>query len=579
MTKKTALPLTSWKFGASRNDLADIITSEFKIHPMLSRILVSRNITDLEEVRKYLHPSLHDLPSPFLMEHMKCGVERLLQAITNHERVMVYGDYDADGITAVVVLVKFLRHLMETVQYYIPHRVEEGYGLNKKAIDRFKEEGVSLIITVDCGISDIEAIGYAKERGIDTIILDHHEVPPTLPPAVAVINPKRPSCRFPFKHLAAVGIVFNFLIALRGSLRSAGFWPAGNHPNLKAYLDLVALGTIGDICPLIGENRIITKIGLNLITEGRRIGVRALKEVAGLDSQPIDSIRASYSLIPRINAAGRIGSPRDAVELLLCDDYTVALETARKLDNYNRQRQAMEREVLEEILEHISRSEETGRKKSFVFASKHWHPGIIGIVASRLVDRFGRPAVLISLKDGIGKGSGRSISSFNIYEGLKRCAPLLVSFGGHRYAAGMSIREEDIDNFSVLLDRIVDETVAATADAHQTCIDTQCRLKELTADFVSQLGILAPFGSGNPEPVLCATRVNIKNASVVGNNHLRLQVMDDGITCNSIWFNQGNLYAFMGNGWSDILFTPQLNEWNGLSEIQLMIKDLSYPAG
>jgi len=374
-----------------------------------------------------------------------------------------------------------------------------------------------------------------------------------------------------------VGIGFNFLIALRGALRTAGFWSANNHPNLKEYLDLVAIGTIGDICQLMGENRIITKIGLNLITEGKRTGIRALKEVAGLENQPIDSIRASYSLIPRINAAGRIGSPREAVEMLLCDDYRLALEKARKLDSYNHQRQTMEREVLAEILEQIRQSEMTSQKNSFVFASEQWHPGIIGIVASRLVDRFGRPAVLISLKDGIGKGSGRSITEFNIYEGLKRCESFLMAYGGHRYAAGISIREEEIDNFSALLDRIVAESAVLATETHQTCIDTHCHLRDLTEDLVSQLGILAPFGNGNPEPVLCTPRVTIKNASIVGTKHLRMQVAEDGVTCNSIWFNQGDLFALMNEGWSDILFTPHINEWNGWSEVQLMIKDLAHP--
>lgn len=574
MTEALNLPVTQWRYTAGDKDIQELLARDLGILPVVSEILMSRDIQNIDNAKKYLRPSLNDLPNPFLMKDMEKGVRRIIKAIYQKERIMVYGDYDADGITAVVVLMKFLRAITSNVDYYIPDRIEEGYGLNKIAIDRLKADGVQLIVTVDCGVSDLEEVAYARSCGLDTIILDHHEVPASIPEAEAVINPNRPDCRFPFKHLAGVGIAFNFLIALRGGLRQDGFWNGRTYPNLKNYLDLVALGTIGDISPLVEENRILAKIGLDLITEDKRVGLKALKEICGIENQVIDSNKASYNLIPRINAAGRIGSPREAVELLMTDDMPQALELARKLDAYNRKRQAMERAILSEILDDISKNIDPTKKRSLVFASPNWHPGVIGIVASRLVDRFCRPAILISLKDGVGKGSGRSIPDFNIYQGLKKCGSLLISFGGHQYAAGISIKEEDISEFSMLLDDIVEANIHLDDMVSQTLIDAQCQLSDVNHNLLDQIAMLAPFGSRNPEPVLCVRNVNITGSNIVGNNHLRMRINGDGVSCNSIWFSRGNFINSVNKATSDIVFTPQVNYWNGSSEIQLKMKDI-----
>src|SRR5665647_540630 len=339
MTNEGHLPVTQWKLkGTGHENIEESLAKEFGIHRIISQMIANRHIASLEEARSYLHPSLNDLRSPFLMQDMKIGVSRLLKAIYDHEDIVIYGDYDADGITPVVILYKFIRELTPHVTYYIPDRVQEGYGLKIPVIDQFKSKNVKLIITVDCGVSDVEQIAYAKSIGIDTIVLDHHEITDQLPVAVACINPNRPDCSFPFKHLAGVGIAFYFLIALRGSLRKEGFWKDGHYPNLKEYLDIVALGTIGDIAPLVRENRIFAKIGLELITEGKRPGIRALKEVSGIEGQVIDSFRASFCLIPRINAAGRIASALDAVDLLLAENMDQARPLAEKLDLHNRRR-------------------------------------------------------------------------------------------------------------------------------------------------------------------------------------------------------------------------------------------------
>jgi len=576
MTVVNQLPATKWKLKETGDKNVEyLLSKEFGIHPIISQILVNRGILDIEAARRYLHPSLNDLHSPFLMKDMKKGVSRLLKAIHDHEEIIIYGDYDADGITSVVILYKFIKEITPHINYYIPDRVQEGYGLKIPAIDKFKNNNVKLLITVDCGISDVEQITYAQSIGIDTIVLDHHEISGPLPPAVASINPNREDCSFPFKGLAGVGIAYNFLIALRGSLNKEGFWKDRIHPNLKEYLDIVALGTIGDMAPLIDENRIFVKIGLELITESQRPGIKALKEVSGVDNQPIDSFKASFSLIPRINAAGRIASALDAVKLLLADDMAEARMLAEKLDSYNRNRQLMEKKILNEILERISNNNDIEKMNAFVFASDKWHPGVIGIVASRLVELFNRPAFVISLNNGIGKGSGRSVSDFNIYKGIQQCAPLLLSYGGHYHAAGISIKEENIDEFARLLDEIIQNSFEFTQQSSPIIIDSECQISDISLNLIEQLDILAPFGSKNPEPLLYARNIKVSSPIIVGNSHLKMWVNSNGTSFDSIWFNMGKHLTELNDANIDIVFTPQINNWNGSPNIQLKMKDVS----
>jgi single-stranded-DNA-specific exonuclease len=575
MTIAKSLPATQWKMkDAGDKEIENVLSKEFALHPIISQILASREITDLDIARRYLNPSLNDLHSPFLMKDMKAGISRVLQAISANEEIVIYGDYDADGITSVVILYKFLREITPHVTYYIPDRVQEGYGLKNPVIDKFKNSNVHLIITVDCGISDNEQIAYARTLGIDTIVLDHHEISGPLPPAVANINPNRKDCEFPFKDLAGVGIAYNFLIALRGTLRKEGFWKNDNYPNLKEYLDVVALGTIGDIAPLVDENRIFARIGLELLTEGKRPGIKALKEVSGIDSQVIDSFKASFCLIPRINAAGRIASAMDAVAMLLTEDVKEARMYAEKLDAYNRRRQSMEKIILNEILEKIGRTPDMEKMNSLVFASDKWHPGVVGIVASRLVDLFSRPAFVISLNNGVGKGSGRSVSDFNIYEGIQQCASLLLSYGGHCYAAGISIKEDDIDEFACMLDDIIRNSAQSPEMVSSTLIDAECSLEDINFDLINQMKTLAPFGSRNPEPILCARNLKVASPSIVGNNHLKMRLTSSGAAYDSIWFAMGSYLPSLAGANLDVAFTPQINYWNGTSDIQLKMKDV-----
>lgn len=579
MKRKNNLPISKWKtYNTDVQKKDALLSKEFGVHPIIAQILCNRGLDDIEQARRYLYPSLNDLHSPFLMKDIKKGVARLMKAIHDNEKIVIYGDYDADGITSVATLFKFIKELTPHVEYYIPDRIDEGYGLKIPAIDKFKKDNISLIITVDCGISDAEQIAYANTLGIDTIVLDHHEISGALPPAVASINPNREDCDFPFKGLAGVGIAFNFLIALRGSLNREDFWSGKNYPNLKEYLDIVALGTIGDIAPLTDENRIFSKIGLELITEGHRPGIKALKEVSGVDHQPIDSFKASFTLIPRINAAGRIASPLDAVKLLLTDNIAEARILAEKLDSYNRNRQLLEKKIITDILGNIRKNPEIEKMKSFVFASDKWHPGVVGIVASRLVELYNRPAMVISLNNGVGKGSGRSVSGFNIYKGIQQCADLLLSYGGHYHAAGISIKEENIDEFARLLDEITRDNAEDTELLSQIVIDSPCDISEINLELIDQLKLLSPFGSNNPEPLLYTRDVTIHSPMVVGNNHLKMYVKGKGSSFDSIWFNMGKYLPDINGANIDIVFTPQINNWNGARDIQLKIKDVSINA-
>lgn len=568
------LPTTRWKFPDTQEEAESLIARELGINPIISQILYNRGITTPDTAKKFLFPSLEHLHNPFLMKDMHKGVDRLIRAIFNKEKIMVYGDYDADGITSTAILVKFLRGIDARTEYYIPGRVEEGYGLSREAIDKFREKGVHLIVTVDCGISDHEQIAYAASLGIDVIVTDHHEIPALLPDCSAVINPHHSDCSFPFKFLAGVGVVFNLLIALRGKLRDLGFWKGREYPNLMKYLDLVAIGTIGDIVPLVDENRILAKIGLGIVNNTERIGLKALIAASDIGQRGVSSETAAFRLIPRINAAGRIGSPEDAVELLLTEDEGRAALLAERLDSYNRTRREIERTILDETLEKIDTTIDINEVNALVFSSNTWHPGVIGIVASKLVDRYYMPAVLISIKDGIGKGSGRSIVEFNLYEGLDSgCSSLLLSYGGHRFAAGISIREEDIQEFSKLLSAAVLKDTGGERPVPHTAIDALCGLNELDYTLISQLEMLAPFGSMNPEPLLCARKVRVSSPFTVGSNHLKARVHDDTLYCDAIWFDGGHLTDLLSDSTIDIVFTPQINNWNGKSGIQLKLKD------
>ncbi|MBF8250784.1 MAG: exonuclease RecJ [Deltaproteobacteria bacterium] len=561
-----------WRVREPELVLQKTLAASLNISTITSQLLINRGISDFEQAGRFLSSTLSDIRSPLGMKGMKEGVERVLKALHNKEKIAIYGDYDVDGITSTSILLMFLKSAGADVSYYIPERIAEGYGLNADAISGLAERGVTLLITVDCGISDHPEVKLAKELGMDVIVTDHHEVPDDLPPAYAIINPKQSGCPFPFKNLAGVGVAFNFIIALRATLRDEGFWKEKEVPNLKEYLDLVALGTIADVVPLVDENRIFVKYGLMELTASTKPGIIALKEISGLNDVPINAGMVGYRLAPRINAAGRVGKGVDGVRLLTSESYDEAASIAKLLDDGNKERQGLEEVILREATEMV----ESGRiedRKSIVLASENWHPGVIGIVASRIAEKYYRPTVMIALKNWIGKGSARSIHSFMLYEGLKECSHLLNEFGGHDYAAGLSINEENIEKFRDAFERVASNKLSDEDMVPEMDIDATMDLNDVTEDLVKELDNLAPFGEANPEPLLCSTGLGIADCRVVGNNHLKMKVKQGGTVRDAIGFGMGNLNLSPGIN-LDTAFIPQINIWNGGKSIQLKLKDV-----
>ncbi len=543
------------------------------ISPLAAKILQNRGILDPDEARRFLNPALSDLPDPFAMKGMEKAVQRIVGALRNREKITLFGDYDVDGTTATAVLLLFLRAAGARVDFLLPHRLKEGYGLNLEAMKRIQASGTKLVITADCGVSNREEIGWARDHGLDVIVTDHHEVPKDLPPALAILNPKQEDCPYPFKGLAGVGVAFNLVIGLRSVLRKEGFFPGNNGPNLKEYLDLVALGTVSDVVPLVGPNRVLVKFGLGELTQSRRPGIAALKEVSGMEAGPVDTTGINFRLAPRINAAGRLDDAREVVELLTTDDPGQARRLAAHLNELNASRQRIEERILAEAKAMVSSPGPGDARRSIVLASLEWHPGVIGIVASRLTEEFHCPTILIALKEDRGKGSGRSIDAFPLYEGLKACQGWMEAFGGHAQAAGLVIRAECIPDFARAFDEVVAARLKPEDFRPHLTLDDVTNLDQIHGSFLGELDLLAPFGVGNPEPVLALENLSILSSRTVGKGHLRLRIREGRGVGEAIGFGMGGWHPLSGEGMR-MAFTPQINLYQGNRTLQLRILDL-----
>ncbi len=421
---------------------------ELNISPFLARMLVQRGFADAPSARRYLSSSLRsDLPSPFEMTDMEPAVRRIVEAVKRKEQIGIWGDYDVDGTTGASVLVSFLREVGSEPIYYVPHRVEEGYGLNVEGLRRLKLRGVDLVVTIDCGISNAAEVKAGADMGLDLIVVDHHQPPDELPPAVAVINPHRKDCSFPDKGLCAAGLAFYLIIGLRARLRDAGWFKGAADPDIRRHLDIVTLGTIADMVPLKGVNRTLIRRGLVELSASTRPGVVALKKVSSIAAGVVSAGQVGFRLGPRINAAGRVDYGIKVVELLTTESPEVALRIAQELDDHNSERRAIEASVLEQALAQAQAVMARGERRSLVLAGEGWHPGVLGIVASRIVEKFYRPTVVIGFAGGAGKGSARSIRGFHMVEGFRSCASHLQKFGGHEFAGGLSIGPEQLDAF------------------------------------------------------------------------------------------------------------------------------------
>jgi single-stranded-DNA-specific exonuclease len=536
---------------------------------LVSRLLLAREISGAA-AREHIAGRLADLPDPLLLPDMACAAGRIVTALQNGEMLAVHGDYDVDGISGTTLLVEGLRACGATVSYHIPLRLKDGYGLSCSALESAASAGVKVVISVDCGVSAHEAARLASELGLDLIITDHHQPPAQLPAAFAVVNPQRVDSAFPFKDLAGVGVAFFLLVAVRRLLRTAGWFAKRPEPDVRKVLDLVALGTIADLVPLQGINRTLAKVGIGLLDQGARPGVRALKEVAGVKT--VNCGVVGFQLAPRLNAAGRLEDAARGVELLLEQNQAEALATARMLDRFNRDRQQIEAQTLEDVLVMVD-GLSPERTHSIVLASDGWHSGVIGIVASRLVEKFYRPTILIAIDGEGGKGSGRSIRGLHLFSALQECSPHLLAFGGHEMAAGLSVAREQIETFAAAFE------TAARASLHDEAMtpvlfyDGAALLDELGFEQVKALEQLSPFGMGNPEPVLLIEKVRARQLQKVGDGHLRFIACQGGETLPAIAFGMlERLAEFQGE--LDLLVSPQLNRYNGRESVQLRIRDV-----
>lgn len=557
--------IKKWEIYDSNEQKVKEICEKYNLNKIIGKIIVNRNVTSDEDVRIFITPTRDDFHDPFLFKGMDIAVDRILQAINNKEKILIYGDYDVDGITSTTVLKKYLQERGGIVNTYIPNRLNEGYGLNKEAIKKIKEMGTDLIITVDCGISGIEEVKYAKELGIEVIVTDHHEVGEVLPDALAVIDAKRKDNTYPFNLLAGVGVVFKVIQAISIKL------------NLKAeeylkYLDLVCVGTISDIVPLEGENRTIAKLGLMLIRVTKNLGLRELIKSSGY--KEIDSNTISFGVAPRINACGRMGHEEEALKLFLAETKEEAVEVTKKLNEYNTLRQNTEKAIYEDAVRKIEK-ENIENKNSIVVGGYNWHHGVIGIVSSKVTEKYYKPSILLCFEDGIAKGSGRSIQGFDLYEGLTKCSEFLDKFGGHAMAVGLTLIKENFENFKDKFEKIAEE--ANIKEMVPTIyIDEEIKLKDISMDLVKSLSVLEPFGEANKVPLFLIKNLKIDSIRALSKGrHLKLSLRDESVVINAIGFDIGNLAEEYKIGDKiDVVGTLEINSFNGFSSIQINIKDI-----
>ncbi len=538
---------------------------------IVAQVLLNRGIAP-GEFRTFISKSKSGILNPFTMLDMEKAAERIIAALENKEKIVVYGDYDVDGITSTAMMYEFLKSLGADVIYYIPDRRDEGYGINIMAVNKLIKQGMQLLITVDCGITAIGETEFAKLQGMDVIITDHHTCKERIPEAaVAVIDPKRADDEYEFDSLAGVGVAFKLVLAVAMKMGLS----AGDYFN--KYVDLAAIGTIADVVPLLSENRIIVEKGLQLLDNHARPGIRALLEVAGVADKKINAGTVAFALAPRLNAAGRLSTAVTSVELLLTHDEARAKEIAIELDAENKARQNTEQEINREALEMIAQDPVFDKKKVIVLAKEGWHNGVIGIVASRITEMFYKPCILISLTDGKGKGSGRSIAGFNLFEALSACEDHLTNFGGHSVAAGLGIAEGDIEAFSAKINKYADEHLAADDMIPMIKIDSILGGQNLTIATAKLLSSLEPCGMGNEKPVFAVKNARIISISTVGaeNKHLRMKIEKDNIQVGCIGFGMGDYSKLIEQGSSaHIAFRLDINAYQGNESLQLVLCDI-----
>lgn len=570
--------LTQWQVADPDPVIQGRLAAELSLSPLLCQVLINRGIYDATAARTFLSPSLHDLHDPYLLHGMDAAVQRILAAVQLDEPMAVYGDYDVDGVTGTALLLTFFEALGLRAASYIPEREGEGYGLNAEAVHQLARQDTRLLITVDCGSTAVAEVALARELGIDTIITDHHQPPATLPAALAMLNPHQPDCSYPNKHLCGVGLMFKLLTALRASMRQAGMLRE-RLPNLKRHLDLVALGTIADVTPIRGENRVIVHYGLQELTQTLKPGLHALRQVSSRQGKASSVGEVGFQLAPRLNASGRLGSASRSLELLMARDQTEAERLAGLLDEVNQQRRTLQRNVEEAVHERIGQLYGGTPPAAIVLGHADWHLGVVGIVAARIAETYHRPTFLLQINDGIARGSGRSIPAFDLYGGLQHCAEWLQQFGGHRYAAGLTMAAEHLPALQEAFIRYADDRLGPDDLRPVLRLEAAVSLADVTETLVNELAALAPHGSGNPTPTFAAHDVRI--ASPIrrlgqGGQHARFRVEQAGAGLDVIAFQQGDRVAQAAaeSDAHDIAFTPVINTWRDRRNLELQLRDL-----
>ncbi len=553
-------------------EAAKALSKELGINPVLGKLLLERGITSTAEAKRFFRPQLNELHDPFLMNDMSIAVERLNQAMGRKERILVYGDYDVDGVTAVALVYKFILQFYSNIDYYIPDRYEEGYGVSKKGVDYAAETGVKLVIVLDCGIKAVDAIAYAKEKGIDFIICDHHVPDEVLPPAVAILNAKRLDSTYPYEHLSGCGVGFKFMqaFALNNGI---------DFHQLTPLLDLVAIAIASDIVPIMGENRVLAFHGLKQLNSNPSVGLKAIIDVCGLSTKEITMSDIVFKIGPRINASGRIQNGREAVALLIEKDFALALEKANQINEYNETRKDLDKSMTEEATKLVIDEEDLNQRKSIVIYNETWHKGVIGIVASRLTETYYRPAVVLTRTENLATGSARSVTGFDVYKAIESCRDLLENFGGHTYAAGLSMRIENVPEFTKRFEDYVAEHIEDEQTIPVLDVDAIVDFKDITTKFFADLKKFNPFGPDNHKPIFCTHHVfDYGTSKVVGRNqeHIKLELVDNKShnVMNGIAFGQSSQARYIKTKRAfDICFTIEENT-HKRGEIQLQIEDI-----
>lgn len=564
-----------WKYEAPSPEqvaAAQALAAKLGIHPALGKLLVDRGLDDEAAARKFFRPSLTDLHDPFLMNDMQAAVARINEAMGRKERILVYGDYDVDGCTAVALVYRFLQQYYSHIDYYIPDRYDEGYGISIKGVDFAYETGVKLVIVLDCGIKAVDEIAYAKEKGIDFIICDHHVPDEVLPPAVAILNPKRADNRYPFVHLSGCGVGFKLMQAFA---MSNGI----EFNRLLPLLDLAAVSIASDIVPVTGENRILAFHGLHRLNANPSVGFQAILEVCGLRGRELSMADIIFKIGPRINASGRIQNGGEAVKLLVEKDYAAAMEEANCINLYNEARKDLDKQMTEQAVESVKHAPNLEEKRAIVIYNPSWHKGVIGIVASRLTEIYYRPAVVLTENEGYATGSARSVSGFDVYKAVQSCADLLENFGGHTYAAGLTMKVEHIEEFTRRFEEYVGKHILDEQTEPALNIDAELEFKDIDFKFFQQLKRFQPFGPGNEKPIFCTHRVYDYGTSKVvgrGQEHIKLELVDDvsNKVMNGIAFGQSSQARYIKTKRAfDICYSIEENT-HKRGDVQLQIEDI-----